>query len=77
MQDALGVRRFERVGHLRRDAQRFVERQRTVQGRAVDVLHDEVVGPDVVQHADVRMVQRRDGPRLLLEALAVSAVESS
>ena len=41
--------------------------------RALEVLHHEVVGPDVVQDADVRMAQRRDGARLLLEALAVRA----
>ena len=42
--------------------------------RSLEVLHHEVVGPDVMQDADVRMAQRRDGAGLLLEALAVRAV---
>jgi hypothetical protein len=40
----------------------------------IDQLHHEVIGitraADVVQHADVRMVERRDGPRLALEPRA-------
>ena len=41
---------------------------------SVEILHDEEVGavvaPDVVQCADVRMIQRGHGARLALEALA-------
>src|SRR5262249_16396290 len=38
--------------------------------RAVDVLHDEIVGSDIVEMADVRMVQRGDRARLALGAIA-------
>ena len=75
VQDALRVRGVQRVGHLRGDLQHLTQRHRTVQRRPVDVFHDEIPGPDVVEHADVRVVQRGDGASLLLEALAVRAIE--
>ena len=75
VQDALRVRGVQRVGHLRGDLQHLTQRHRTVQRRPVDVFHDEIPGPDVVKHADVRVVQRGDGASLLLEALAVRAIE--
>ena len=41
---------------------------------AIDVLHDEIVEPalaaDIMQRADVRVVERGNGSRLALEALA-------
>src|SRR5688500_518858 len=37
---------------------------------AVAMLHDEVVGPDVIKRADVGMVQRRYDSRLAVEAQA-------
>ncbi len=39
-------------------------------GRAFDILHHQIVRPDIVKMADVGVVQRRDGPGLALEALA-------
>ena len=41
-----------------------------MQRLAVDILHDEVIGSDVVEGADVRMIQPGDGARLELEAVA-------
>jgi len=70
MDDVLRVRSIERVGDLSAVFQRLIERQRSCEWRAVDVLHDEVVRADVVEGADVRMVQRRDCPRFPLEPLA-------
>ena len=52
-------------------AHRVLGRQRAAQRRAVDVLHHQVVRADVVQRADVRMVQRGDRARLLLETIAL------
>ena len=75
MQHAFRVCRLQCVDHFRRHAQRVVERQRAVQGRAFQVLHHEVVGADVVQDADVRMIQRGDGPRFVLDALALPGHE--
>jgi hypothetical protein len=39
------------------------------QRRTFDVLHDEAIGTDVVQSANVGTVQCRNGPRLALEAI--------
>ena len=71
------VRGIERRRDLPRDAQRLVEGQARRQPRtlrkhvrerlALDQLHDEVVGTDVVQRADVGMIQRRNGACLALE----------
>ena len=77
MDDALAMRLVERVGNLGGDRQRLVERQRPSfqprgQRLALEMRHDQVVraidAADVVDAADVRMVQRGDRPRLALEA---------
>jgi hypothetical protein len=70
MGDRFAMRGFERASQLNCRLQRQIERQRTLDFRTVDVLDDEIIGPDVVNLADVRMIQCRDGPRLALEALA-------
>ena len=46
----------------------LLERQRPLQRRALDELHHQVIRPDVVELADVRMIQRRHGARFALEA---------
>src|SRR5689334_13324284 len=61
---------IERIQYLLRVFDCFIERQRTSERLAVDVLHDEVVGSDIVKRADTRMIQRRNGARLTLKALA-------
>ena len=63
-----------------RDRQRLGERQRTGAREAIgerlafEILEDEelvvAVAADVEERADVRMLQRRDGARFALEALA-------
>ena len=68
MRDASLVRGFQRVGDLPRDAQSFIERHRPFRRFALDVLHHQVIWADVVQRANVGMIQRRDRARLLLEA---------
>ena len=74
--DALGVRGIERVGDLDRDVERAIEGQRPardlfLERAAVEQLHHHVllavVLADVVQRADVRMVQRRGDARLATE----------
>ena len=84
MDDPLPVGRGQRVGHLHRDPQRFVERQaRSFGARAcasalqrfpVQKLHDEKRGAgflaDVEERADVRMGEPRDGARFAVEAFA-------
>ena len=70
---------IERAGDLHRDRQRLGERQRPAgdpigQRLALEVLHDEergsVVLADVVQRADVRVGELRDGARFQVEARA-------
>jgi hypothetical protein len=72
------VRGIERAGDLDCDLQRLFDRhgslaQPRFQALAFEILHhqelDRALAADVVQRADVRMVQAGDGPRLALEAL--------
>ena len=63
------VRGGQAVGDLHGQVQQLARRIDGRDGRAVDVLHHQVAAalgqlPDVVQLADVRMVQRRDRARL-------------
>ena len=81
MDDAFLVRGLERLGDLARDGEdvgqvdalgirRARGRDDLSQRRARDELHDEVVGPDVVERADVRMVEGGNRPRFALESVA-------
>ena len=75
MDDALLVRGAERQRDQPGDPYCLDRRQRATgddlrQRRALDQLHHEIVGPDVVERADVGMVQRRHGARLPLEPCA-------
>ncbi len=78
MNDALVVRGGEGVGDLRGQSQRIVGRDRPAldpigQGLTLEQLQHEVVDvvvvADVVQRADVRVIEVRDHPGLALEAL--------
>ena len=79
MDDALGVRGLERIGNLNGQIEHFCEperlaiRQPLPQGLPFEQLHGQqrlTVGVvDLVDRADVRVVQRRGGARLALEAL--------
>ncbi len=79
MHHTLCVRFVERVGHIDGDLQRFRQRHRAAMQAVgecltLEVFHDEVVHAvlraDVMQRADVRMIQRGDGFGLALHALA-------
>jgi hypothetical protein len=83
MDEAHGMRRGQRRRDLRGQLAHVVNRERApgqhfVQRLAVDVLHDEVGGAvvlrDVVEGADVRMVERRDRSRFALESTLESCV---
>lgn len=69
VRDSRIMRCFEGVGNLTSDAQRFIEGQRAFRRFAFDVLHDEVVRADVMEGADVGMIERGDGLRFELETL--------
>ena len=79
MHDALTVRLVESFRYLDRVGEGFIQRDRSLlkplgQGLPLDVLHhqeDHISLPaDVVERADMRMVQAGDGPRFPLETLA-------
>ena len=70
MRDALAVRGGESREDLSREQERTLERQRPGERLAVDQLHDEVVRPDVVERADVRMIERGHGTGFALEPFA-------
>ena len=78
MGDSLFVRGIERVRNLLfGNDDRFVERNRLALCRCappasphLHQFHDEVVGANVVESADVGVVQGRNRPSLSLEALA-------
>ena len=74
MDHALGVRGGQRIDDLHRITQGLIERQRTSfddlrERLALDVLHHQVIRADIVQRADVGMIERGDGARLALEAI--------
>ena len=79
MDDPAPVRGVQRSGDLGPDPKRLLDGQRPLrqavrQRLALQVLHDQVVGPvlvaDVVERADVRVRELRDRLRLALEPLA-------
>jgi hypothetical protein len=82
--DSLVVRGLERRRDLSRQAQRFVERQPRGRTRALgehlgkrlafDQFHHQIIRSDVVQRADVWMIERGDRARFALEALAETLV---
>ena len=77
MDDPLAVRSVQRGSHLHRDLHRLIGSHRSLldaigQRRPLDQLHHQIVGPDVVERADVRMVERGDGARFALEAIGKS-----
>ena len=70
MYHPLAVRRLQRLANLRPVLEHFIERQRAFQSLALDILHHQIVGADVIQRADMRVIQGGDGPRLALETFA-------
>src|SRR5262249_25895448 len=70
MRDALLVCSVECITNLCCILQRLIDGQRTLEGRALDVLHHQVIRPDIVKLADVEMVQGPDSPPFTLESFA-------
>ena len=72
MDDALAVRGRERVGDLRRQLERLLERNGARpdplrKRRSLDELHHQVIGAHVIERADVGVVQGSDGARFAFE----------
>src|SRR5258708_5222744 len=63
----------QRITNLRGIADRLIDREGAPQRRAVYILHHEVIGADIVQSADMRMIQCRDGTRFPLKMPAKPA----
>ena len=75
MNDSFGVRGFERRSDLRGEPQGLSRRKslRLFTGnnrRAVHILHDQIIRANIVNLADVGMIQRGNGFGFTLEALA-------
>src|SRR5215831_14889394 len=68
MRDALTVGGSESFENLASVRDGLVERHRALQRLALDVFHHQVIGTDIVNLADVRMVQSSYGAGFLLEA---------
>ena len=67
--DSFAVRHVERFGDLDGDAQSFLDRPRAFDCRALDKRHHQVVGANVVEMADTRVVEGGYGAGLALKAL--------
>ena len=74
MDNTRAMRRAQGLEHLPRDPEAAFQRQRTPepfpQGLAVNQLHHQVIGADIVHRADVGMIQRGDGTHFAVESLA-------
>ena len=73
--DTLLVRGFERVGNLPGDRQRLIQRHGALpdalrQGGSLHQFHHQVIGADVVELADVGMIQRSHRVYFAREAVA-------
>src|ERR1700758_3018314 len=83
MDDALGVGGFERVGDLNAEIEYFLERHGpatdyALQRLAIEILHDDegaaVFFADVVNGADIGMIEGRGGLGFAAEALEGLAI---
>ena len=66
--DAIAVRGVEGFEDLAGVLDSFFDGQRSFEGDALDVLHDEVIGADVVELADVGVIEGGDGAGFAIEA---------
>jgi hypothetical protein len=57
------VRRLQRLRDLARQPECFIRLERTAQRVPLEVFQDQVIGTDVVDLTDVRMVDGGDGAR--------------
>jgi len=75
MKNAATMGFAQRCRDLNRQALGFFNGKTTAQRTAVDVLHHQIVRPDIVKLTNVRMVQGGDGLRFLHESLAVFGIQ--
>ena len=67
MGDALSMRGIESIENLAGVFDGLLQRKRTIQRRALNKLHYQIIGADIVELADVRMIQRGHRARFALE----------
>ena len=67
VKNAAFVRRVQCVGNLARQPHSFVSSHRTAERFPLEILEDEVIGSDVVDLANVWMVDRGNGARFALK----------
>src|SRR5205823_13319587 len=70
MDNAPAVSCHESFQNLLCISQRFWERERTAKRRALNVLHHQVIRPDVIKSRDVRMIESRWRTGLVLNSIA-------
>ena len=70
MHDPLAMSRIQSVQNLARVLYRFRVGERPLQRSPFHQLQYQIIGTDVVQRANVRMIQRGNRPRLAFEAVA-------
>jgi len=75
MGDPLLVRRLQGLADLSAILERQRQWQRSLELLALHILHHQVIRPDVVEGADVRVIQSGDGAGLALEALGEFSLE--
>ena len=69
MDDPGGVCCGKAVGHLHREVEEFPRCLDRRDGTAVHQFHDQILGVDVIELADVGMVARRNRARFAVEAV--------
>jgi len=62
MQNAPLVRRFQRAHDMQGERESLFGAQRSLQRSAIDEFKNQVIRTDIVNLADVRMIQRRNRP---------------
>jgi len=70
MNNASAVSRFKRFENLLRVSERLREGERTAKGYALDILHHQVIGPDIVESRDVWVVEGRSCTGLVVHSMA-------
>ncbi len=70
MNDAFGMGRLQRIGNVHGVLHGILDRRRHAWRPPFDVLHDKIIRPDIVERADVRMIQSGDGAGLALETFS-------
>ena len=70
MGDALGVGGVQSITHLPCILQCLINRQRPLERRALDVLHDQVIGANVVKLTNIGMIERSHRSGFTFKSLA-------